>query len=451
MNPTPPQRIRSIVIVGGGTAGWMTAATCAHRLNDGSCAITLIESPEIGTVGVGEATIPPIRLFNQSLGIDENDFLRATQGTFKLGIEFQDWARIGPSLHASLRHSRPATWNRRSTSAGCSCARSGDSSAFEDYSLNAVIARRDRVAQPRGSRRRLRAAVRLRLSLRRRPVRRLSAPLLGSARRTPRRRQDRRRRSARRRRLHRSAAARRRPRASRRTCSSTAPAFAACSSSRLSRAATRTGRTGCPATAPSPFPAKAPAPHALHAVHRARRGLAVAHSAAASDRQRLCLLQPAHQRRRSHRHAAGQSRWQAAGGTSRAAFRHGPSPEHLESQLRGDRARRGISRAARVDQHSPDPEKHHASVQPVSGSRLLAGARKGVQPAGARRVRPHSRLRDAALQGECARRRAAVALLPRDADSGFAGLAPRNAFATAAGCCVIPPTCSPHRTGWRCC
>nr|WP_114227747.1 MULTISPECIES: tryptophan halogenase family protein [Sphingomonas] len=84
--------IRDIVIAGGGSAGWMAAAALGRFLGHGH-RLTLVESDAIGTVGVGEATIPQIHLFNASLGIDEREFVAATSATFKLGIEFAGWVR----------------------------------------------------------------------------------------------------------------------------------------------------------------------------------------------------------------------------------------------------------------------------------------------------------------------------------------------------------------------
>lgn len=94
---TDNNSIKNVVIVGGGTAGWMTAVALSKTFQPRNFSITLIESNQIGTIGVGEATIPEIMKFNKAIGLDENEFLKRTQGSFKLGIEFRDWKSKGAS------------------------------------------------------------------------------------------------------------------------------------------------------------------------------------------------------------------------------------------------------------------------------------------------------------------------------------------------------------------
>ncbi len=101
--------VKKVVIVGGGTAGWIAAAALSQQLGR-LLDITLIESDEIGTIGVGEATIPPIRVFHNLLKIDEQEFMRATKATFKLGISFEHWARPGDRYIHSFGKCGQPTW-----------------------------------------------------------------------------------------------------------------------------------------------------------------------------------------------------------------------------------------------------------------------------------------------------------------------------------------------------
>lgn len=139
-------RIRSVVILGGGTAGWLAAALLARAL-DAQVAIKVVESAAIGTVGVGEATIPQIQHVNRFLGIDEDDMLRAVHGTFKLGVQLNDFTRLGDSyIHAFGDLGLPLGlspfhhhWLR-------SRGRAGAHSLWA-YSLNAAAAAKNRFAR----------------------------------------------------------------------------------------------------------------------------------------------------------------------------------------------------------------------------------------------------------------------------------------------------------------
>jgi len=102
-------RIRKVVIAGGGTAGWLAGCALAHQFRD-LLDITLVESDQIGTIGVGESTVPPIRNFHRFLQIDEQEFLRAVAGTFKLAISFEGWRQPGDRYLHPFGPAGQGTW-----------------------------------------------------------------------------------------------------------------------------------------------------------------------------------------------------------------------------------------------------------------------------------------------------------------------------------------------------
>ena len=139
--------ISKVVIVGGGSAGWMTAAALACNIQH-ACDITLIESEEIGIVGVGEATIPPIRTFNQMLGLDENEFIRRTKGSFKLGIQFVNWGRLGHQyFHPFGTFGRPfdLVQNQHHWRLANEAGKAGP---LDEYCMAWAVARQGRFARP---------------------------------------------------------------------------------------------------------------------------------------------------------------------------------------------------------------------------------------------------------------------------------------------------------------
>ena len=132
------RRIGRIVVVGGGTAGWVAASILARVLN-GTCAITLVESPDVPTIGVGEATIPPFIDLLALLGIDEADFIRNTDATYKLGIRFEDWLRPGESYWHPFGTFGQPIGRRPFVQAWHRARRDGLDPRIEDYSACARL------------------------------------------------------------------------------------------------------------------------------------------------------------------------------------------------------------------------------------------------------------------------------------------------------------------------
>ncbi|RYD53899.1 MAG: tryptophan 7-halogenase [Sphingomonadales bacterium] len=138
-------RLRRVVIAGGGTAGWMAAAAIARTMGR-AVGLTLVESDAIGTIGVGESTIPPLVNYNRLLGINEADFMRATQATFKLGILFDNWKEPGHRYFHSFGITGKDHWSAGFQHFWLAAREKGLAASYDDYCLELVAALKGKFA-----------------------------------------------------------------------------------------------------------------------------------------------------------------------------------------------------------------------------------------------------------------------------------------------------------------
>jgi tryptophan halogenase len=148
---TGERAVKRVVIAGGGTAGWLAAAVLSRQLGR-MLDITLVESEEIGTIGVGEATIPTMRAFQSLLGVDEREFMRATKASFKLGIAFEGWTRPGDRYVHSFGEVGKSTWMGDFQHFWLEARAQGKASDFGDYCFELKAAEAGRFATDENAR-----------------------------------------------------------------------------------------------------------------------------------------------------------------------------------------------------------------------------------------------------------------------------------------------------------
>ncbi|KMT64138.1 tryptophan halogenase family protein [Catenovulum maritimum] len=140
--------VKNIVIVGGGTAGWMTAAALSKLVMPHGFQVTLIESDKIGTVGVGEATLPHLRYFNQLLGIDEKEFMQATSATFKLGIKLKNWKNLNQDYIHPFGDFGQSIQGANFIHAWLKATQAGLNSDISDFSVGVQVAQNNKFKFP---------------------------------------------------------------------------------------------------------------------------------------------------------------------------------------------------------------------------------------------------------------------------------------------------------------